>query len=150
MLLRRRRVDAVICGNDVMAIGVRDAAERLLGLNVPKNLAIVGHDGISMGTWESHSITTVAFDRVAYFDAIVDFIEREDEAHGSNETVMPAMCGGEVQPDTLSKSTINASMTADDIVTLGEGHERRRITKDEAASDITGTFLTANLLLYRL
>ena len=89
MLLRRRRVDAVICGNDVMAIGVRDAAERLLGLNVPKNLAIVGHDGISMGTWESHSITTVAFDRVAYFDAIVDFIEREDEAHGSNETVMP-------------------------------------------------------------
>jgi hypothetical protein len=42
-----------------------------------------------MGTWESHSITTVAFDRVAYFDAIVDFIEREDEADGSNETVMP-------------------------------------------------------------
>ena len=66
-----------------------DAAERLLRLNVPKDLAIVGHDGISMGAWESHSITTVAFDRVAYSDAIVGIIEREDEVRGSNETVMP-------------------------------------------------------------
>jgi hypothetical protein len=31
----------------------------------------------------------LAFDRVAYFDAIVDIIEREDETHGSNETVTP-------------------------------------------------------------
>jgi DNA-binding LacI/PurR family transcriptional regulator len=89
MLLRRQQLDAVICGNDVMAFGVRDAAERLLGLKVPKDLAIVGHDGISMGAWESHSITTVAFNRVAYFDAIVGIIERDDEVRGSNETVMP-------------------------------------------------------------
>jgi DNA-binding LacI/PurR family transcriptional regulator len=89
MLLQRRPVDAVICSNDVMAIGVRDAAERLLRLNVPKDLAIVGHDGISMGAWECHSITTLAFDRVAYFDAIVGIIERENEVRGNNETVMP-------------------------------------------------------------
>src|SRR5258708_36613540 len=89
MVLRRQPVDAVICGNDVVAIGVRDAAERLLGLNVPEDLAIVGHDGISMAAWESHSITTVAFDRVAYFDAIVAVIEREDEVRANNETVMP-------------------------------------------------------------
>jgi DNA-binding LacI/PurR family transcriptional regulator len=42
------KVVPLVCGNDVMAIGARDTAVRLLGRNVPLDLAIVGQDGIAM------------------------------------------------------------------------------------------------------
>ena len=48
LILHRSKVDALVCGNDVMAIGARDAAIRLLKLQVPGDLAIVGQDGIAM------------------------------------------------------------------------------------------------------
>ena len=58
LLLRRMRPDVLVCANDLMAIGGRDAAA-LLGLRVPLDLAIVGHDGVALAAWESHSITTI-------------------------------------------------------------------------------------------
>jgi DNA-binding LacI/PurR family transcriptional regulator len=77
VMLRRSKVDAVVCGNDIMAIGVRDAASHLLGRNVPGDLAVIGQDGISMAAWECHNLTTLATDQVAYIDAIVKMIEAE-------------------------------------------------------------------------
>jgi DNA-binding LacI/PurR family transcriptional regulator len=59
------RCHALVCGNDVMAIGARDAAIRLLKLQVPGDLAIVGQDGIAMAGWECNDLTTLALDRVA-------------------------------------------------------------------------------------
>jgi DNA-binding LacI/PurR family transcriptional regulator len=81
LLLRRVKPDAIVCGNDVMAIGVCDAARRLLGRRVPEEIAVVGHDGIAMASWECHDLTTVTLDRPGYIDAIVDFIERDSAAH---------------------------------------------------------------------
>jgi DNA-binding LacI/PurR family transcriptional regulator len=78
LLLRRTKVDALVCGNDVMAIGARDAAVRLLGRKVPENLAIVGQDGIAMAGWECHDLTTLALDQAAFIAAIVELIERQD------------------------------------------------------------------------
>ena len=78
LLLRRTKVDALVCGNDVMAIGARDAAVRLLGRKVPENLAIVGQDGIAMASWECHDLTTLALDQEAFIGAIVELIERQD------------------------------------------------------------------------
>jgi DNA-binding LacI/PurR family transcriptional regulator len=78
LLLRRSKIDALICGNDVMAIGARDAAVRLLGRQVPGDLAIVGQDGIAMAAWECHDLTTLALDQAAFIDAIVDLIERQE------------------------------------------------------------------------
>ena len=60
-----------------MAIGARDAAVRLLGRQVPGDLAIVGQDGIAMAAWECHDLTTLALDQAAFIDAIVDLIERQ-------------------------------------------------------------------------
>jgi DNA-binding LacI/PurR family transcriptional regulator len=78
LLLRRTKIDALICGNDVMAMGAHDAAMRLLGRQVPGDLAIVGQDGIAMAAWECHDLTTLALDQAAFIDAIVDLIERQE------------------------------------------------------------------------
>jgi hypothetical protein len=69
VILHRSKVDALVCGNDVMAIGARDAARRMLKLQVPRDPAIVGQDGIAMARWGCHDLTTVATDQVALVDA---------------------------------------------------------------------------------
>lgn len=88
VLLRRSKVDAVVCGNDVMAFGVRDAAVRVLGKRVPEELAIIGQDGIAMAAWESHDLTTMALDHVAFIDQIVGLIERDMADEPEPKTVI--------------------------------------------------------------
>jgi DNA-binding LacI/PurR family transcriptional regulator len=58
LLLRRQRPDVLVCANDLMAIGAKDAAA-LLGLRVPEDLMLVGHDGVALANWDAHSITTI-------------------------------------------------------------------------------------------
>jgi DNA-binding LacI/PurR family transcriptional regulator len=88
LLLRRSKVDALVCGNDVMAIGARDAAVRLLGRQVPDDLAIIGQDGIAMARWECHDLTTLAFDQLALIDAIAELIERHETSNGAASTTV--------------------------------------------------------------
>ncbi|WP_239124111.1 LacI family DNA-binding transcriptional regulator [Rhizocola hellebori] len=49
---------AVLCGNDLQALGVYKAARRL-GLHIPRDLSVVGFDGIDAGTWCDPLLTTV-------------------------------------------------------------------------------------------
>lgn len=49
---------AILCGNDVIALGALDAARRR-GVDVPGELAIVGFDDIALAGWESFRLTTV-------------------------------------------------------------------------------------------
>jgi DNA-binding LacI/PurR family transcriptional regulator len=51
--------DAVVCANDVMAIGCMDAARYRLGVKVPDDLSIVGFDGVGPAQWASYDLTTV-------------------------------------------------------------------------------------------
>ncbi len=51
--------DAVICANDVMAIGCMDAARYRLGVKVPEDLSVVGFDGVGPALWKSYDLTTV-------------------------------------------------------------------------------------------
>lgn len=51
--------DAVICANDVMAVGAVDVAREELGLRVPDDVSIVGFDGIIPGRWAAYRLTTV-------------------------------------------------------------------------------------------
>lgn len=49
---------AIICGNDVLAVGALRGA-RLAGLNVPEELSIVGFDDIELASAVDPSVTTV-------------------------------------------------------------------------------------------
>jgi len=52
------RPTAVICSNDLMAIGAMQEATEL-GLRVPDDLSIVGFDGIDAAAWTQPALTTV-------------------------------------------------------------------------------------------
>ena len=51
--------DAVICANDLMALGAIDAARHEFGLTLPDDLSIVGFDGVGPAAWQSYRLTTI-------------------------------------------------------------------------------------------
>jgi LacI family transcriptional regulator len=58
LLERSERPTAILCANDQMAFGAIKAA-RELGLNVPKDLAVVGFDNVPPGSYFDPPLTTV-------------------------------------------------------------------------------------------
>jgi len=58
LLGRQDRPDAIACANDLIAIGVLDAA-RALGLRVPGDLAVSGYDDIDAASLVYPTLTTV-------------------------------------------------------------------------------------------
>jgi DNA-binding LacI/PurR family transcriptional regulator len=57
-----------------MAIGVKDAAN-LLNIRVPEDLAIDGHDGVALASWDAHSITTIMPPGGHVSDALAEIID---------------------------------------------------------------------------
>jgi LacI family transcriptional regulator len=51
----------IVCGNDVVAFGALNAA-RELGVDVPREVSIVGFDDLPAARWPLLQLTTVAFD----------------------------------------------------------------------------------------
>jgi LacI family transcriptional regulator len=58
LLDREDRPTAVFAGSDMQAMGVLRAARRL-GLEVPRDLSVVGYDNVPMATWIGPALTTV-------------------------------------------------------------------------------------------
>lgn len=54
-----KKLDAIICVSDLMAIGAMDAARIDLGRQIPDGLSIVGFDGSGPAAWESYQLTTI-------------------------------------------------------------------------------------------
>ena len=52
------RIDVLMCENDALAIGAIDVARYEFGLHVPKDLAIIGYDGIPITAVPAYNITT--------------------------------------------------------------------------------------------
>lgn len=61
ILGRRRRLDAILAFNDVMALGVLQACRRA-GVDVPGDVRVVGVDGLPLGGLVSPTLTTLAVD----------------------------------------------------------------------------------------
>lgn len=55
---RERPINAVFCGNDLMAIGAMDALRLSLRLRVPEDVLIAGFDDIAATGWASYELTT--------------------------------------------------------------------------------------------
>lgn len=58
VLLRKDKPDAVVCYNDMVAIGFMGGA-RALGVEIPRDLSVVGIDNIPFGRYTSPALTTV-------------------------------------------------------------------------------------------
>ncbi|MFN4009068.1 MAG: LacI family DNA-binding transcriptional regulator [Pannonibacter sp.] len=58
LLTAHDKPDAILCGNDAMALGAIAAARRL-GMSVPGHVAIAGFDDIPAAAWEPYQLTTV-------------------------------------------------------------------------------------------
>ncbi|MEU6643545.1 substrate-binding domain-containing protein [Saccharomonospora sp. NPDC046836] len=63
LLLRRDRPTALVCGNDVIALGALSAARRV-GVEVPAQVSVIGFDDIRMARWPTFDLTTVRCDLV--------------------------------------------------------------------------------------
>lgn len=50
---------AIVCANDVMALGCLDTARLDHGIAVPGSLSVVGFDGVEPGTWSSYGLASV-------------------------------------------------------------------------------------------
>lgn len=59
IMAKKQRPDALICANDLMAIGAIDAARDEFNLSIPQDLSIVGFDGVGPAAWPSYRLTTI-------------------------------------------------------------------------------------------
>jgi DNA-binding LacI/PurR family transcriptional regulator len=73
LLARHELPDAVICYNDAVAIGLLKQFQ-LAGLAVPQDCAIVGIDGLAIGTLVTPELTTLSLDVSEVADSAVDMI----------------------------------------------------------------------------
>ena len=92
-LVGRGQPDVIVCANDLMAVGVKDAANAL-GLAVPGDLAIVGHDGVALAGWDSHSITTIAPPPGTVSAALADIIAQPADAAPVRRVIVCAVRWG--------------------------------------------------------
>ncbi|PLW78400.1 transcriptional regulator [Cohaesibacter celericrescens] len=58
-LLAAYALDAIICANDAMALGVLSAARIIDKTAVPRDLSVIGFDDIAMACWPDFNLTTI-------------------------------------------------------------------------------------------
>lgn len=66
------RPDGVFCANDIVAIGFIEGLRDKLGIEVPREISVVGFDDIAMASWSSHGLTTIPQPIDQMLDVTVD------------------------------------------------------------------------------
>jgi LacI family transcriptional regulator len=64
---------AIFCGNDVVAMGALNAAKRA-GVEVPRDLSVVGFDDLPVAAWPIVELSTVSYDLVGMAAAAAELI----------------------------------------------------------------------------
>lgn len=88
--------DAVICANDMIALGCLDEARHGFGIDVPGAMSIVGFDGSAPGRWASYDLTTVRQPIQAMVTAAIDMLSARVEDPGL--ATEKRMLSGELVP----------------------------------------------------
>jgi LacI family transcriptional regulator len=91
LLALRDRPTAILCANDVVAIGAINAVHGL-GLRVPDDVSIAGFDDIAMAAWDVFRLTTVRQDLRRMAESAVGIVlGLVEDPHGEPErVVLPA------------------------------------------------------------
>jgi DNA-binding LacI/PurR family transcriptional regulator len=74
LLSRHVEFDAVVCFTDSLALGVLHALHEH-GIRVPDDVIVTGFDDVEFSEFTSPSLTTVAFDRMAFAEAAIGLLE---------------------------------------------------------------------------
>lgn len=119
LLARNRSFDALICGNDSIAIG---AMHRLLhsGLRVPEDIKVLGWDDSPEGRYSNPSLTTVAMNVPAIAQAAVEAVLTGIDGKGASrgkiifdhQLIIRESTGGmKNSPYTPTKQSVQPPMT---------------------------------------
>ena len=73
------RFNAIVCENDILAIGAMDALRHGLGLRVPEDVAVVGYDDIALAAAPAYALTTYRQPITAMTEALVGILESDRE-----------------------------------------------------------------------
>jgi DNA-binding LacI/PurR family transcriptional regulator len=84
--LPENRPDAVVCLNDLVAIGIYNGLRRG-GLRVPEDIAVAGFDGIDEGRFLERPLTTVVSPGVALVERAFDVLTAR--LHEKDKAVLP-------------------------------------------------------------
>jgi hypothetical protein len=74
LLLRPDRPDAIFCANDTMALAAITVARHEFGIDVGRDLSIVGYDDVPMAAWPSFALTTYSQPAAQMVDETVRLI----------------------------------------------------------------------------
>ncbi len=72
-ILADRHVDAVFCGDDILAIGAMDACVES-GRKIPDDIGILGFNDIAMASWAAYSLSTIRQPIAQIIVAAVDLV----------------------------------------------------------------------------
>lgn len=75
----RERPDAVFAANDHMAFSVLDVLRSELGLDVPKDVSVVGYDDVPEASWKAYDLTTVSQSSRSMIEATVTILLEQIE-----------------------------------------------------------------------
>jgi DNA-binding LacI/PurR family transcriptional regulator len=127
------RPSAVLCSNDMTAIGVMRAAFDL-GLNIPRDLSVVGFDDIRLAQFMAPPLTTVQMSQTEIaqlsFSALLDFLEPTRHGNGrqmySMETNLILRQSTALAPGCLANRAATARSEADVVLNLAEKTRNHR------------------------
>ncbi len=74
LLARKPTPHAIFGANDIVALGIVDAARREFGLRIPEDLSVVGFDDIAMAAWPPYSLTTLRQPTAAMIATTVELV----------------------------------------------------------------------------
>jgi DNA-binding LacI/PurR family transcriptional regulator len=74
LLRGQRRPDAMICACDAMALGAIDTARSEFGLDIPRQLSVVGFDDIPLAAWPPYRLTTIRQETAAIVGAAIELL----------------------------------------------------------------------------
>ncbi|WP_062207170.1 substrate-binding domain-containing protein [Aureimonas sp. AU12] len=89
LLASKDRPDAVFCVTDLLACGFLDGARHEFGLQVPRELCVIGFDDIEQAGWPSYDLTTFAQPVDDLVRRIVSLVVDRDQADGGPEETLP-------------------------------------------------------------
>ena len=82
-------MDAVVAANDAMAIGAMDVLRLELGLKVPNDIQVVGHDDTEAGRFLSYQLTTVRQNMLGMFSKAIELaVSRRNEFRRADAAIV--------------------------------------------------------------